>query len=124
AGTGNDRAFEGADGGIVGFAGGFQTAADFFEVIGETADAVVKESTKRGDFLGVYGNGFLTQTVRSGFEQRDERRRSGEQDFFRDRSINQAGVALQRAGEELVAGQEENDEFRRGLELRPIIFRA
>lgn len=124
AGAGENRGFEGADGGVVTFQGVVEGAADFFEVFGEGDHAVVELAAEEADFLGVFRNGFLAPAVGGGFEEGDERRGRGEEDAFRDGAVHERGVGVEGGAEELVAGEEEDDEFGGGLELLPVVFGA
>lgn len=124
AGSGEDGGFEGADGGVVAFDGGFEAAADFLQVIGEVGGAIVEVAAEAGDFVGVFGDGFLAPAVGGGFEEGDERDRRGEENFAGDGAFEEGGVGLEGGGEEVIAGDEEDDELGGGLELLPVVFGA
>ena len=124
AGAGEDRRFEGADGGVVALQGVVEGAADFFEVFGERDHAIVELAAEEADFFGVFRNRFLAPAVSGGFEQGDEGRRRGEEDAFGDGAIHERRIGVEGRAEELVAREKEDDELGGGLELLPVVFRA
>ena len=77
-----------------------------------------------GDFAGVFRDGFLPPAVGNGAQQGDERGGRGEDDALVHAAFDQAGIALERGGEERFAGQEKHGELRRLGELRGVVFRG
>jgi hypothetical protein len=77
-----------------------------------------------GDFARVVGERLLPPAVGDGAQQRDEGGGRGEDDALVHAALDQAGIALQRGGEERFAGQEQHGELRRVGELRGVVLRG
>lgn len=124
AGAGEEHAFEGTDGGIIAFNGGFEAAADLVEVVGKSGYTVVEGATESTDLVGIFRDGFLSPAVGRRLQECNERGGRGEQDAARECAVEQQVVGLQRRSQEMIAGKKQDDELGRGLELLPVIFRA
>ena len=77
--------------------------------------------TPRG-LLRTRGQLFLPPSVGHRAEQRDERRRRGQNDAACEPFLDESRVLVQGGAKELLTGEKEDDEFGRPVELRPIGF--
>ena len=121
---GKHRALERTDGGVVGTRGRLQRMANPVEMLDEGRNSIVELPAKLADLLRVLRHGLLAPAVGRGLQQGHQRRRRDGQHAAADGAVEQRRVRFERCGEELVARQEKDDEFRRGLELLPVGLRA
>src|SRR3954469_14118572 len=88
----------------------------------EDAHAVVELATQGADLPGVLGEGVLLPRVGDRLEHRDERRRRRDDHVLREAMLEEGRIRLQRDTEEGFTRQEEHDEFRRTVEVLPVLF--
>ena len=106
--------FERSDGSVVGLRRAVQALAHGFEVARHDANPLVELAAELADLLGVLGQLFLAPAVGDGAQQRDQGGRAGRDDPLVDAVLDQRRVVLQGGAEEGLAGQEHDDELRRG----------
>ena len=76
------------------------------------------------DVPGALGDLLLAPPVRHRAEERDQRRRSGQDHLLVDALLDQRRVLLERCAEERLARQEHDHEVGRVLELAPVALGA
>ncbi len=86
----------------------------------EAAQALVKLPAKLEDGARVIRQGFLLPGILSRPQHSDQSRGRGDVHLPGHRVLEQAGVDLERRGQECLAGNEEHDELGRRAEQRPV----
>jgi len=123
--TGHEEAaFDLVHGAVVGADRLVEALAEGVEVIGHGGNAFVEFDAELADFLGVFREGFLFPTIGCGLEERDERGRRGEDDANAGAAFEKIGFVAERGAVESFAGDEENDELGRRLDVFPVGFVA
>src|SRR5690606_25737442 len=112
------------DGFVVRADGAIEAPAYLCEVARHDADARVQVAAEGADVAGTARDEVLLPAVRHCLQQRDQRRRRGDDDILFDTCFYQRWIALERGAEERLAGQEEDDELGRRLELAPVAARG
>jgi len=91
-------------------------------VLGHGRDPLCDYLTQLADALSIFRNAFLAPSEGDRFEKGNKGCRGGDNNLFLKSIFDKVGVSFRSSGQEGVVRYEENDEFRRLLELRKIFF--
>ena len=89
-----------------------QLPADAVHVRDKRTQATVQVLGQDPNLLRVIGQRKLPPAVGDGFQQCDETGRRGQNDLLRQRVLDQVRFLVERGAQELVAGNEQDDELR------------
>ena len=87
---------------------------------GPRPEPLIELFAELADLPGILCQLFLAPTIRDRTQERDQSRWSGEDDPLLDSDLDQAWVLFERGAEERFSGKEEDDEFRRRLQVLPV----
>src|SRR5205807_1482004 len=113
---------ERADGRVVGLDCSGETLSHPPEMAVEGGEPPVELLTQVADQRGVVRDRRLPPAVGDRLEQRNQRRRRGDDHILAERGLEQLRTLAESCGEELIARQEQHRELGAALELRPVLL--